>query len=388
MKKSAEKLNILMIASSRRIGLTYHLTRLSIKLKKRGHNVTCIASSGEQDKGLQEMLKDHHIKLYRCNSIDKKNLYSIYNGARTIAKIIKLGDIDIVHTNGPAHLMQSCLARKLMLTNSKKPDIVLSLRYIAPGNKKLKYMLLSRLINMCADVVFPISEFVRLKLIKFGLKPSKAITVYGAIDFDKFYSNMPQEICPELKNINFGSSNSVAYIGDLHPLKGHKYYLEAAFQVLKIFPYTKFLIIGDGPLRIELQKMAAKLGIIRNVIFTGRIRNECIPQILKSVDIGVVSSLAETFCRALVEPMAAGKPVVTTPIGVAPEIIEDGVTGFIVPLKDSNALANAIIKLLENPEKAKQMGAKGAKLVREKFNLDKIVSQLEDVYRLVTRLKR
>jgi len=385
-------MNILMIASSKGIGLTYHLTCLSRGLKRRGLNVIVLSSDKEQVKGLAEELKQEGIKHYKSDYIDEKSLYSLYRNAKEISTIINSENINIIHVNGFFQLFKSYLASKLA-SIKKKPAIVLTVNAIRPNSKykKSTYIICTRLMRL-ADFVIAVSQAQRDKLINCGLSPRKVSVIYNAIDFNKFDKEISQKNhMTTLNLIDFKTNTGaiVAYIATLNPWKGHKYYLNAASIVLRRFPETKFLVVGDGILRNELENLALQLGITKNVFFTGWVsRNKDIPQILANLDIGVVSSLSETFCHSLVELMAAGKPVVTTPIGVAPEIIEDGVTGFIVPLKDSNALANAIIKLLENPEKAKQMGAKGAKLVREKFNLDKIVSQLEDVYRLVTRLKR
>ena len=390
MKESDRRLNILMFASSRRIGLTYHLTCLSRGLKRRGLNVIVLSSDKEQVKGLAEELKQEGIKHYKLDYIDEKSLYSLYRNAKEISTIINSENINIIHVNGFFHLFKSYLASKLA-SIKKKAAIVLTVNVIRPNskNKKSTYIIFTRLMRL-ADFVIAVSQIQRQKLTASGLSPSKVTVVHNAIDFERFDKKISQKTYAIAPFDDFETNRKiVACIATLNPWKGHKYYLKAASIVLRTFPNIRFLLVGDGNLRHDLENYALRLGITENVVFTGWVsRDKGIYQILSNVDVGVMPSLSETFSHALVELLAAGKPVVTTPVGVAPEIFKEGKVGFMVPPKDSNALAKAIIRLRENPEKAKRMGAEGAKLVREKFNLNAIAFQLEGVYRVAIKLKR
>ncbi|PIU68061.1 MAG: glycosyltransferase family 1 protein, partial [Armatimonadetes bacterium CG07_land_8_20_14_0_80_40_9] len=140
----------------------------------------------------------------------------------------------------------------------------------------------------------------------------------------------------------------------------------------------KFLIVGDGPLREELKEQSKDLGIEDEVTFTGS--RQDIPEIMAALDIFVLTSIKEHFGRVVIEAMACGKPVIATNSGAVPEIVEDKVTGILVPPEDSEKLAEAIIELLEDKEKAKEMGIAGRKRVEELFSIEKHTRQIEEVY--------
>ena len=172
--------------------------------------------------------------------------------------------------------------------------------------------------------------------------------------------------------------------------KGHKYFLEAAALVKRIAPDAKFLITG-GPMyynknyKRELIKYAEGLGLNHNVIFSG-IRKD-IPEIMSTLDIFVLPSINEPFGRAILEAMACGKPVIATNGGGIPEIVKNDETGVLVPLKDADKLAQAIIVLLEDKERAKKMGLAGRKRVERYFSLEKMVEKIETLYDQLTNIK-
>ena len=161
-------------------------------------------------------------------------------------------------------------------------------------------------------------------------------------------------------------------------IKGHRFFLEAAKIVLEKIPHAFFILIGDGPLRKQYEQMAKELGIGEQVRFLGK-RND-VPSIISNLNISVMSSTSEGLSNIILESMAAGKPVVVTNVGGSSEIVMDGVNGYLVSPADPPAMANAILNLLQNPEKAIQIGNAGKKLVQEKFSVDAMVRSYEKLY--------
>ena len=379
-----------MLGSSYKIGLLYYLTLYSVGLRQLGHDVIVISSQGEQTPGLLRGLKEKSIKYCESVYIDKRNIFSIYKAAREIVSVVKSENIDVIHVNGFSHLIKSYFALRF-INISKKIPVVFMVHTIRHGSKYEKWVCLigSWLMNKCIDLAMPVSEWERSRLIKSGLRPDKAFTIHNAVDFEKFDWQMSEQSDARIPGINpeIFSHETVASLAQLIPRKGINYLLQAVPKVLKVFPNTKFLILGDGPLKSKLENKSKRMGIANNVYFAGMLENKYIPKILSKIDVALVTSFSETFGFAIVEPMAAGKPVITTPVGIAPEIIKDGENGFIVPPKDSNALAEAILFLLRNKEKAKEMGIKARGAVEKRFGLDIIARKLEEAYNLALQGK-
>jgi glycosyltransferase involved in cell wall biosynthesis len=124
--------------------------------------------------------------------------------------------------------------------------------------------------------------------------------------------------------------------------------------------------------------VARELNLNNNVYFLGK-RTD-VPTIISNLDVSVLSSINEGFSNVILESMAASKPVVATKVGGSPEMVTNGVTGYLVPPADSQSMANAIIKLLQNPDEAKTMGAAGRKIVQEKFTVEAMVKSYERLY--------
>ena len=372
-----------MMGSSYKIGLTYYLCMYSTGLKRLGHNVVVISGQTEQAQGLFDRLKEHGIKYYVSSNIDKRTPYGIYRAAKEIRCILKSENIDIMHVNGFFHMLKGYFACRAIGTANKIP-IAFMVHSVHHGTKyeRLACLIGSRLMNWCADIIMPVSEWLKIKLIQGGLRPDKVITVHNAIDFEKFNlqvsANDDLDI-PGIKRSLF-SRKTIACLAQLIPRKGIEYLILSVPQIIRAFPDTVFINMGDGPLKRKLEMMTKKLDIEKNVCFTGKVGNDYIPGILRHIDIGVVSSLSETFGHAIIEPMAAAKPVVTTPVGVAQEIVEDGKTGVMVPPRDAEALAKAIIMLLRDEEKAREIGMRARALVEEKFNLNTIAANLINTY--------
>lgn len=378
-----QKLNILWMASSYKKGLLYHFVELAKRFKQRGHHIIILSSPDEQVPGLIEQLRQNDIPLYESNYIDQKSIKGIFKGAEEIKKIVIDEDIQIIQANGFYHLIKSYLALK----NTSFSDKVIIATYIHSVRHgswlEIPTRIIgSRLLNRFTTIAIPVSEQERAKMIHFGLNADKAVTVYNAIDFETLEKSAVNQDNSLIRKIGLKNTNAltVAYFANLIPRKGHKYFLYAAKEVLKTFPKAQFLLVGDGTYRNRLEALIRKLQISQNVAITGWLESKLISLILANIDIAVVASLSETFCYAIIEPMAAGVPVITTPVGVAPEIIENKKTGMLIPPKNPKAIADSIIYLLRNRQTAKQMGLAGKEIVNSKFNIDTIISMLEQLY--------
>src|SRR4029079_6539900 len=153
----------------------------------------------------------------------------------------------------------------------------------------------------------------------------------------------------------------VAVVCRLNRKKGIEYFLQAAAIVRGRFPEARFLIVGsscfDPNYQPELERLTRQLNLSDKVIFTGE-RND-IPALLNEIDLSVLPSLSEGLSNSLLEAMAAGVPVIATNVGGNPEVVQDGRSGLLVPSRDANALAQAMIRILESPDLACRFGDAG-----------------------------
>lgn len=169
--------------------------------------------------------------------------------------------------------------------------------------------------------------------------------------------------------------------------KGHEFLLKAAAQLIKDFPNLRLLLLGQGDLKPELETLVNDLGIASIVQFAG-FRND-MPRCTQAFDIGVLPSIdCDTSSFSLKEEMAAEKPIVASDHGGLPEIITNGVEGFVVPSGTVEPLADALRRLLENPDLRREMGAAGAKRVAQDFSVTVFAQRTVDAYHRALELHR
>ncbi|MBL7129825.1 MAG: glycosyltransferase [Candidatus Omnitrophica bacterium] len=181
------------------------------------------------------------------------------------------------------------------------------------------------------------------------------------------------------KERNNTSKIQVGIVGKLILGKGHIFFLKAANLINKRFSNVKFIVAGDGYLKEKLKKTTKELGIEKNIEFLGLFKN--IEDVMSQIDIFVQPSLSEGMSLALLEAAAYGKPIVATDVGGSRELIIDGETGFLIPPKNPEALAEAISKLIDNPQKRTDFSNKVIKRFKAIYSLEKVFPQIERLYR-------
>jgi glycosyltransferase involved in cell wall biosynthesis len=182
----------------------------------------------------------------------------------------------------------------------------------------------------------------------------------------------------------FGLPEGAPVVGTVAVLRAQKrldLWLEAALRVLAAKPEVHFLIVGDGPLRQDLETAAERLGIVKTVHFAGL--QEDVQPYLALFDLFLMSSEFEGLPLALLEAMAAGVPVVATAVGGVPEVVEDGLDGVLVPAGDPQALAAAVLALLTDPPRRARLSEAGRRRVERDFGVARMARELEMIYREV-----
>ena len=155
-------------------------------------------------------------------------------------------------------------------------------------------------------------------------------------------------------------------------------FLRAAARVRAAIPDAAFVIAGEGKLMAGLRELTAQLGLERDVFFIGRC--EKVAELLSVSDLCALSSTSEGFSNAILEYMAAARPVVVTDVGGAREAVIDGETGYIVAAGDSEQMAERMIELLRDPKRARAMGVRGRSLIEEKFSCEGHLANTLELY--------
>ncbi|HEY7168075.1 MAG TPA: glycosyltransferase family 4 protein [Candidatus Binatia bacterium] len=225
------------------------------------------------------------------------------------------------------------------------------------------------LYNDRVDLVIAISSSIAEVLTRGGIGRGKIRVIHSGIDVDRF-SAVPRSAG--------GGMPVIASLSIMEERKGQRYLLEAARLLKSRGRSFRYLLAGDGPLLGEYQKQAKDFGIEEDVVFSGWIDD--VPAFLSAIDIFVMPSLFEGLGVAVLEAMAAGKPVVATNVGGLAESVVDSETGFLVRPRETAALAAAIDKLAQDSELARAMGTRGAERVRAHFSLARMAAENEACY--------
>ncbi len=380
----AEKFKVTFIASKSGIGLSRYFANLAIALKKAGNNIILVSSYNQEEQNLFEEIKEAKIRHYKLSELHHIRIKPLITEAKKLGKIIDREKPSIIHTNGFRHLIFVLLALKFF-SKEKKVRIVVTIHSFLHGTpyEKLALLIEALLINLFTDLAIPVARSTALKLIKYGAHPSKLVPIYNGVEL-KIFSGDNDDTQLSFLPINLSQpSLLIGYFAELIPRKGHKYLIKAFPKVLREFPNAILILTGKGPEINNLKQLANALDIKNSIIFTGRIKYRNLYRLLKRIDIFVFPSLSEICPLAILEAMAAGKPIVATNVGGIPEIVKHNVNGILVPPKDPEKLADAIKELARNPEKARMMGEKSRELAEEKFSLDKIASIITRCYNLI-----
>lgn len=288
-----------------------------------------------------------------------------------LSRVIRQLQPDIVHAHDPHGVAMAALALS-MSTQPKTPPLVAARRV----DFRLGRNALSRWKYRQVACFLCASEAIRQLLLRDGVPPARAVTVHEGIDASKVDAAPPAELHQELWLPHHAPI--VGNVAALVPHKGQRYLVDAAAEVLRHEPDARFIIAGEGELREPLEQQIRHLHLEKHVMLAG-FRPDVL-SLHRAFDIFVMSSVTEGLGTSLLDAMAAGKPVVATRTGGIPEVVEDLVTGILVPPRDTRAMAGALITLLGDADLRARMGAAGLARVEAEFTAERMVEHTLRVY--------
>ncbi|MFC1576942.1 glycosyltransferase [Candidatus Omnitrophota bacterium] len=308
----------------------------------------------------------------RLSKIDKKNPIPYLKTVYALSRFIRDRAVDIVHCN-----MGICNQYALAAARLNGVPVVSHTRNIL-NRRAFKRMFLG-----FSDALIANSKAVAGSYSEYMRRDQKVHVIHNGVDLREFSSSRGNGSFRR----KFGLSEDMFLIGQIariHPCKGQNILLKAVADVTRFHPNIRTLLAGDVKIdnsewhHEELKRITSELGLDDRVFFTGF--TDDIVGLYADLDLLVLPSLHEPFGRTLIEAMAMGVPVIASAQGGPLEIVEDGVTGFLVPVGDPVRLAEAILKVLKDKELAKKLGENGRERVRSRFTIEENVRKTEKVY--------
>ncbi len=254
--------------------------------------------------------------------------------------------------------------------------------YFSPMKTKV-FMLIEKFLGLFTDNVIVVSESVRDEIVnKLKIVPDKKCRVLKlGFDLQYFLNNSGLKGAFR-KELNIAPGTLlVGIVGRLVPIKNHEMFLNVACRVRDKMPgrKIKFLIIGDGELKGHLENKVKEMRLENDIVFTGWSRD--IAKVYADLDIVALTSFNEGTPVSLIEAMASARPVVATSVGGVVDIVADGRNGLLFGSGDAEGFADGIISLLNDGSRREDMGAFGREFARNNFHKDRLIREMEGLYR-------
>jgi len=357
------------------------LTKLLVDSGNFDIHVACLDGKGELRPKIDAM-NFAEIPEFNLTSFYDRNMF---RQLRRFAAHLRERNIRIVQTHDFYSNIFGMIGARLAGTPVRIASKRETLGLRSDAQKKLELLTFK-----LANAIVVNAEAVKTHLLGVGVKKTKPAVIYNGLDLSRFplkfdSSETLRSLSATLpSSLNGSRPRFVTIVANMHhEVKNYPMFLRAAKRVYESFPGAVFLLIGEGQLSESLRQLSDELGIQNNALFLGHSNN--VPDLLRISEVCVLSSKAEGFSNSILEYMACGKPVVATDVGGAREAVAEGETGFLVSSDDDKSMGARILELLENPERAKQMGEMGRQIVETRFSTEAQLRKTEDLYERLLR---
>lgn len=362
-------MNILIITTRLNLGgIGVYVNSLARGLIKKGHKVIVASSGGTLENPLKEAGIQHiHIPIDTSTEVGPHIMVSVMR----LLKIVRSENIQIIHAQTRVSQIIGHYIEKFS-----------GATFVTTCHGFFKRRLFRMLLPCWGNKVAAISDAVREHLINTMKVPMINVElIYNGIDANIMEDAFSKEdIDNARRDFKLSSYPIIGITARLSSVKGHMYLILAMPRIKQVFPDAQLLMVGSGKSKYEtkLRAICKRLNIEKDVLFEPSTDN--VPRALSVMDVFVLPSIQEGLGLSLLEALAMGLPVVASNVGGISSVIKHEKNGILVPPKDDKALADAVIRLLQDKEYVKKLAEKGRQTVKDKFTLDRMIENIEGFY--------
>ena len=354
-------------------GTEKHLLQLVKNIDRKRFDCYLLAFQSDPE-FLKNFEKHCHILPFSLNRIyDWKAFRLVPN----LIRFLKERQIDIVQTFHFGADNYGSLVSKI----ARVPLIISSRRDLGTYRTRTRYRFFDHFTQRIVNSHLSVCNRVTESMVKSGILRKKITTIYNGIDLSEWPDSNGDLSGKNRKDLNISKSSFViGNIAHFRPEKGHDVFFEAVRRLASQIPNLRVLALGDqGTRRKYFETLIQQDEILQEIVTVDHVQD--VKKYLAVMDVVCLTPINnEGFSNALLEEMAAGRPIIATDVGGNAEAVVDGETGYIIPPNDVDALERAILKLYNNPELRKGMGQKGRKRVENHFTLEKMIQNIENYY--------
>jgi glycosyltransferase involved in cell wall biosynthesis len=346
--------------------------RLSTGLRARGHRVLLGLIAGDR---FEQKAREAGLEPLPGLSLEVRgNPVHALGDLRRVRQVVRAESVDVVHVHHSHDHWLGWLGRgRAGLVRTFHSARAVRLAWPSPW------------LYRRTDALIAVSREIEDRGRRAGIPPSLLSRVDGVVDLGRFEEGDGAAI---RKEFDLGSAPVVGCVARLAPRRGHELLIRGFRQLLSDYPHARLLLVGKGEARAHLEAFVAELGLAREVLFAGY-RDADLPGVLQALDVfALMGAGSDESCRAALEAMAAGRPVVGRRVGALPEAVVPGVTGLLVDDDRPESVAAALRALVAEPERAAAMGRAGRERARALFGAEAHAAQVERIYRTVVCRRR
>jgi glycosyltransferase involved in cell wall biosynthesis len=385
-----EKLTVLRAITRLNIGgPAIHAILLTQGLQsERFRSVLVSGKEGPGEGSLLDMADRHGVRPVLVEELGREvSIVDDLAAVTRLYRLIRQVRPEIVHTHmakaGTAGRLAARLAGVPLVLHTYHGHVFHS--YFGPL-KTAVFLNIERLLSRLSDRLIAVGHNQRQDLIRYRVaSPDKIVSVPLGLEIESMLGADSERGRLRAELGLDRADKLVGIVARLVPIKAHEVFLQAADQVRRLVPRARFLVVGDGERRAELEHYTRQLGLDDTTFFLGWRRD--MRAVYADLDAVVLSSLNEGSPVAIIEAMAAGRPVISTDVGGVSEVVESGRSGLLVPPRDAAALANAVTLVLSDPVAANRMGQAAREAVYPKYSSSRLISDLEQLYLSLARAK-
>lgn len=359
--------NILYFTRTMGVGGTEKvILQLCKSMQGQFDKIVVCSSGGDNVKCLNEMLIKHYI----IDDIENKDPAVIIKTIGKLLSVIRHENIEVVHTHHRMAAFYVCLIKVI------KPKLVfIHTTHNTFYDKKALTRFALKRCNVIA-----VGDRVRENMLHiYNLAREKVTVIFNAIEPD----NSPVASVREIQKFKNEGYFLVGNVGRISEQKGMEYFVQSIPEVLKNNSKVKFFIIGDGEDRQKIEQLVVQLNLSDHIVFLGY-RNDVL-NVMKQLDLIVLSSLWEGFPLTPIEAFSVGKTIVATEVDGTPEIVKNGYNGLLIDPRDSNAIAIAILEVMNNSELKEQLSRHAYDTYLNEFSFEIFKSRYESYYQEIIK---